>query len=269
LEARVVARDGAIRWLEVRGRSVHEGGRLAHAFGTVQDATVRKEPESFRELLIATLGHDLRDPLTAIQVGTAFLIRSARLEERQSRVANRVLASAERVSGMVEQLLDYARLGAGRAMPCTRRIANVGTIATRVIDEIELGHPSRKIDLVRHGDLDGQWDSDRLAQAIANLVSNAVLHGDPASAVTVCVAGSADTVELSVHNFGPEISQDALPGIFNPFKRKAPSSAKKGLGLGLFIAHEVVRSHGGSMRVSSTRQGGTCFTAMLPREPEN
>ena len=101
---------------------------------------------------------------------------------------------------------------------------------------------------------------------IANLVGNALEHGDPSSPVTVRLAGTDAAWVISVHNGGPPIPCDVLPNIFDPFRRNAPRTERsKGLGLGLFITQQVVLAHGGKIEVSSTTESGTTFTVFLPR----
>ncbi len=269
VELRILTANGETRWLDVQGTSVHGEQGFLHACGTVQDVTARKEEELFRELLLVTVSHDLRNPLTAIQIGAGLLLRRGRLGESDSTTAQRVLASAGRLSALVEQLLDFTRIRVSGTLPCARRPANLGILAAKVIDEVERENPGRLIELVYEGDLDGIWDVDRLGQMIANLVTNALAHGDVATPITLRMADRGETVKLTVHNYGPPIQADELDAIFNPFKGSTRTAARSGLGLGLFIAHEVVRAHGGTMRVASTRDEGTRFSVHLPRRGES
>jgi PAS domain S-box-containing protein len=266
LEAQMLAPEGEARWVEVRGRTLRdEAGVFAGACGTVQDVTHRKEPEVFRDLLLATLSHDLRDPLTAIQIGTSLLLRRERLEARGTVTAKRVIASARRISAMVDQVLDFTRLRVRGSLPCNRRLSNLGLIAASVVDEMDLAHPNRQIELEHDGNLDGQWDADRLARMIANLVSNGLLHGDGTSPVTVRAVDRGGDALIVVQNFGATIPAADLATIFDPFRRPARPRTSVGLGLGLFIAHEIARTHGGKMWATSSLEEGTQFCALLPR----
>lgn len=266
LEAQVLAPGSESRWIEVRGRTLRdESGSFMGACGTVQDVTHRKEPEVFRDLLLATLSHDLRDPLTAIQIGTSLLLRRERLEPRGAVTAKRVIASARRISAMVDQVLDFTRLRVRGSLPCNRRLSNLGLIAASVVDEMDLAHPGRQIDLEHDGNLDGQWDADRLARMISNLVSNGLLHGDPGSKVTVRALDRGGDALIVVHNQGKTIPAAELATIFDPFRRPTRPRTSVGLGLGLFIAHEIARTHGGKMWATSCPVEGTQFSALLPR----
>ncbi len=266
LEAQVKTLGDESRWVEVRGRTFRdEHGGYAGACGTVQDVTHRKEPEVFRDLLLATLSHDLRDPLTAIQIGTSLLLRRERLEPKGAVTAKRVIASARRISAMVDQVLDFTRLRVRGSLPCNRRLSNLGLIAASVVDEMDLAYPGRQIDLEHDGNLDGQWDADRLTRMISNLVSNGLLHGDPNAPVTVRALDRGGDALIVVHNLGTNIPAPELATIFDPFRRPARPRTSVGLGLGLFIAHEIARTHGGKMWATSSPEEGTAFSALLPR----
>ena len=104
---------------------------------------------------------------------------------------------------------------------------------------------------------------------VSNLVGNALEHGDPARAITVRLGGRGDSVQLTVHSFGPVIPPEVLPSIFDPYRRSAVRSERsKGLGLGLYITQQIVLAHGGSITCSSTEEQGTTFTVILPRGAE-
>ncbi|HEX3770353.1 MAG TPA: ATP-binding protein, partial [Polyangiaceae bacterium] len=266
LEAHVLGETTESRWVEIRGRVVRDAsGAFAGACGTVQDVTHRKEPEVFRDLLLATLSHDLRDPLTAIQIGTSLLLRREKLEQRGAITARRVMASAKRISAMVDQVLDFTRLRVRGSLPCNRRLSNLGLIAAGVVDEMDLAYPGRQVDLEHEGNLDGQWDADRLTRLVSNLVSNGLIHGDPTTPVTLRAFDRGSDVLVVVQNFGTPIPAADLETIFDPFGRPPRPRTSAGLGLGLFIAYEITRSHGGRMWGTSSHDEGTTFSALLPR----
>ena len=269
LEMRVLTSAGETHWVDVHGTSAHGEAGFEHACGTVQDVTARKEQELLRELLLVTLGHDLRNPLTAIQIGAGLLLRRGHLGESDSNTAQRVLASAGRISAMVEQLLDFTRIRVSGSSPCSSRPGNLGILAAKAIDDLETEHPRRIIELSCEGDLDGIWDVDRLGQMVRNLVSSAVAHGDTSSPVTIRITARGGDVELAVRNVGRPVQTDALDGMFDPLRRLANPATPSGVSLGLFVVHEIVRAHGGTMQVTSTAQDGTCFCVVLPRHVES
>jgi len=221
----------------------------------------------FREALaakdrdIAMLAHDLQTPLASISAGTDILLRAAD-EDRTRNVATRVIQTVFRMSNMVSDLTDYARAGQG-PIPVRIKPADLGAIVAQVVEECRQLEPVDRIRVETSGDLRGQWDADRLSQAITNLVVNALRYGEGDVRVRVRDAGAV--VNVSVHNTGPSIPAARLASIFQPFQRATETS--KGLGLGLFIVREIVDAHGGAVDVSSSADAGTTLVLRLPRQP--
>jgi signal transduction histidine kinase len=216
------------------------------------------------ELFVGILGHDLRTPLGAIKMSAEFIVRDSD-DARSSRPAGRILSSADRMTRMIDQLLDFVRLRQGRGIGLKIVSADIGDIAGQVLQEVSDANPQVRLDVSRRGNLSGCWDSDRLAQVVSNLVGNAVQHGVSTQPIAVEMDGTApDTVFFRVHNLGA-ISVDAQSTLFEPFQRATSSkSARKGLGLGLFIAREILRAHGGEIALR-VADGRTVFEARLPR----
>jgi len=137
-----------------------------------------------------------------------------------------------------------------------------------VRDETELTHPERPLLIEMTGDLIGVWDRDRLYQLLANLVGNAVQHGEPQSAIQMRIqGGGTEGVVIEVANRGEPIPPAAMPHIFDAFRKgRTLAPRTQGLGLGLFIAQQIARSHGGSITATSSQGDGTTFRVCLPRE---
>jgi signal transduction histidine kinase len=223
-----------------------------------------KRTAEFRELLIGIVSHDLRNPLNAIAMGGAILVRSRDLAPSLARPAGRILANVERMKRIVSDLLDFTcgRLGGG--IPIAARPADLADLARAVIEELELSDV-HVVESTVLGDPRGTWDPERLAQVLGNLLGNAFQHGDPSQPVRVVVDGRAtERVSLTVRNAGEPIPADVLPHVFDPFRRAGASRDAGGLGLGLFIAHEITRAHGGTIDVVSADRE-TAFTVTLPR----
>jgi two-component system, sensor histidine kinase and response regulator len=219
----------------------------------------RGEALAAKDRDIAMLAHDLQTPLASIAAGTALLLRT-NLDERARAIAGRVTHTVKRMSDMVNDLTDYARAGQG-PIPVMPKAVDLGELTRDVIDEYRQLENTPRIRLEVAGDLRGSWDPNRLSQAIANLVANALNYGE--GEVVVGGNDSGDAVEVMVHNKGEPIPADLLPVIFNPFERGA--NERKGLGLGLFIVRAIVTAHGGTVDVTSTRAEGTTFRMRLPR----
>jgi sigma-B regulation protein RsbU (phosphoserine phosphatase) len=254
--------DGSEHWVEARGMVIFDAdGKPMRFVGTVLEITDRKRIEEAREQFIAILGHDLRNPLAAIKVSTEILIRSP-LTEGQTKAAHRIGATSGRMGRMIQELLDFARTRLGGTFPITRQPIRFGEVAQAATEELVLAHPDRRIEYREVGDLQGEWDGDRVVQVVSNLVGNAVRHGqDP---IRVEVRGQGATVMLSVGNQGPPIPPELLPHVFEPFRSGADAD-RHGLGLGLFIVRQIVRAHGGEIEAVSSLEEGTVFRATLPR----
>jgi signal transduction histidine kinase len=222
------------------------------------------QTERFRDQFIGVLSHDLRTPLSAITAGAALLALPEDNSERRGRVAAVILNSAQRMERMIRDLLDLARANLGGSMPLMRRPANLQQVCDEALVEIRAAHPDAVLRLEAKGDLRGQWDPDRLAQVVSNLVGNAIQHGR-GTPVTLTAHDQGDSVTLTVHNGGTPIPPEVLPLVFEPLARGPADDASQGIGLGLFIARAIVAAHGGRIDVGSSSSAGTTFTVDLPK----
>ena len=221
-----------------------------------------------REQFLDILGHDLRNPLGAIIMGATLLTKSDSLDVKLVGVATRILNSAGRMNRMVSDLLDLTRTRLGAGIPVTPKPMDLIPVCLQVIAELEATHPDCRLQFAPKGDLHGEWDSDRLAQVISNLVANAVQYGGEDGPVSIVAQPHGEEVVLRVHNEGPPISEDAMGKIFEPMVRQPAQNGDKhttGLGLGLHIAREIVTAHGGTIAVTSLEKEGTTFTVQIPR----
>lgn len=221
------------------------------------------------ELFIGVLAHDLRSPLAAILTATDLVrTRLPAADERNLRAIDRVVASGQRMSRMIEQLLDYTRLRVGQGMIIEAKLADLRTLLAQGVDELQQARPGAAVTLEQTGDLHGCWDVDRLGQVFSNLIGNAIQHGPPGGPVHVVSDGShGEAIEVRVHNQGA-IPPQLLPRVFEPLTGGARGKDRSGLGLGLFITREIVAAHGGRISVTSTEHDGTTFTVTLPRTAE-
>jgi signal transduction histidine kinase len=223
-----------------------------------------KEASRLKDRFIGILGHDLRNPLTAITNSAHLLLRSPELSEKHRNSAARVLRASERMAQMIRDVLDFTRGQLGGGIPIEPADANLAEICHRVVDETKAVHPQREIVLATRGDLGGRWDGPRLEQVVSNLVGNAVHHGQ--GRILVEAIGEEREVVLRVRNGGPPIPAEELPTIFEPFRQgPGPRRKTEGLGLGLYIVKEIVRAHGGTVQVQSTADEGTTVACVWGR----
>lgn len=223
-----------------------------------------RQTDLFRDQFIGVLSHDLRTPLGAITAGATLLAVPEDNPQRRSRVVERVMNSAQRMERMIGDLLDLTRARLGGSIPLKRRPADLQQVCEEALIEIRAGQPEAVVRLDCTGDLRGQWDTDRLAQVLSNLVGNAIQHGH-GTAITISARDEGDSVSLAVHNAGAAIPADLLPSIFEPLARAQEGGTPGSIGLGLFIARTIVLAHGGDIQVSSSTNAGTIFTVALPK----
>lgn len=262
MEYRIIQPNGTVRWLEVRSRlQCDEEGRPVRMMGVCMDVTERKQLEEARDLFIGILGHDLRSPLQAIQMAASLLLRKNAESPEVLKPAVAVARSADRMDKIIADLLDFARGRFGQGIPVKPSEMSMEAVCRRVVDELSLANPDRDVLLEVQGATTGLWDAERVAQVVANVVGNAIAHGT--GPVRVGVIGDGDSVRLVVTNQGKPIAADALPLLFQPFFSR--NGDRKGLGLGLFIASEIVKAHQGKIEVASSLHEGTTFTVVLPK----
>ncbi|HYD40070.1 MAG TPA: PAS domain-containing sensor histidine kinase [Anaeromyxobacter sp.] len=255
-----------------------EQARAAEALRRIEEAQretiaelARAEREAreigrLQERLMAIVGHDLRTPLSVIHLGITTALQRGGLAPDQERTLTRVARSAQRMRGIIEDLLDYSRARQGQGIPVAKAVVDLGEVCRRALAELRSIAGGRELVLSVTGDATLAADAGRLAQVISNLVGNAVQHGVGPIEVAVRTAPD-DEVQLSVHNGGAPIPPEVLPQIFEPFRRgdRHGGDEKGSVGLGLFIVREVVRAHGGEVEVRSDASSGTTFTIRLPR----
>jgi signal transduction histidine kinase len=241
--------------------------RNAELFHTAKRERERaEEAAALRERLLAIVGHDLRNPLGSI-IMAASLLRASALATAEEGLVSRLQRSANRMTRMIDQILDFARIRSGQSFAFQFESADLRQVCQSVIDELRLGRPDQEIALSIEGRADAIFDSDRIAQVLSNLIGNAIQHGT-AGPISVTVRETTpDAVAIEVHNFGPAIPQAAQARIFDAFNREATAGHRSSVGLGLFIANEIVRAHGGSIAVRSPDRDGTTFSVVLPRRP--
>ena len=218
-----------------------------------------------QERILGIVSHDLRTPLSAIQVGATLLSRGD-LSPEQARVAALIHSSSRRMERIIRDLLDFTRTRASSGIPLSIRTTDAGEVCARVVEEASLSARETAIELHRDGDLSGEWDPDRLEQAIGNLVMNALRYAPPGTPVRVRAAGEGDRVRIDVENDGPPIPSEAVRSLFDPFQRSAgTASGTAGLGLGLFIVRTIVEAHGGTVDADPAAGRPVTFTIRLPR----
>jgi signal transduction histidine kinase len=227
--------------------------------------------EHGRQLFLAVFGHDLRNPISAAATCAEVLLAGETLGSDATAAAVRIRNSVSRVSRMIEDLLDFTRTGLGTRLPTAPARMDLCAEVAQVVDELRAAHPGRWLEFECGSELWGNWDSQRIAQMLSNLVGNAIQHGDPGFPVLITVGVQAgDVACISIHNKGPAIAAEFRGRIFDPMVRGVVQEAehrsnRPSIGLGLYISREIARAHGGNIEVDSWPDRGTTFTVKLPR----
>jgi two-component system sensor histidine kinase/response regulator len=230
---------------------------------------LRQQQEMFRlnELLSAAIAHDLRNPMQTIAAGSALILQKSNNEQVVRSTAERIHASCIRITKLIGDLLDFSTARLTGTLPANPAETNILEITKRVLLEIQLADEGARIELSVVGKMHGVWDELRMCQAISNLITNAVDHGDSTQLISIQLDGShPDEVVWSIHNKG-HIPDAILPHVFDPFRSSGTkNSASRGLGLGLYIVAQIIKTHGGSISLDSRPEAGTLFTIKLPRQ---
>jgi len=221
-----------------------------------------RELSELREQFIAILGHDLRNPVGAVQNVAQIMLRM-NADERIQRLGRILQDSSLRMREMIENILDFARGRLGEGIILNISDEAIADHLDLIIAEHQLIRPDSQID--KSYNLEGalRVDGRRIAQLFSNLLGNALTHGSKDQPVLVTASNSEGIFRLSVSNAGEPIADNLIPILFKPFSRGAIKPGQQGLGLGLHIASEIAKAHGGTLIVSSN-VNATCFTLELP-----
>lgn len=255
---REVMRDTSAPWLAAELEAVDNlRDELSH-IATSRAADVDRA----RTALLAMLGHDLRDPLQSISMAATLLSRT----DAGARMGERIRYSSGRMQRLISQVLDLSRLQGGMGLGIEKRECQLSELLNGLIDEKRQAYPGLRIEPEVQPGLTLMADTDRIAQVVTNLMSNARQHGAPRMPIRVSATQTGDTIELAVANHGAPIPDEVMAHLFSPFKPESlgHSRNRNGLGLGLYIADRVVRDHEGDITVAC-RDGLVIFTVTLPR----
>ena len=215
-----------------------------------------------REHFVAVLGHDLRNPLAAIQGGMRLFEKTA-LEPKAKNVVTLIDASVRRMAGLIDHVMDFARARLGGGLTLDRQADPIEPVLRQVIAELVTAHPAHPIEATFQLDHPVECDPIRVGQLLSNLIANALTHGAPDTAVIVEASSTPEMFEIAVSNGGEPISPAAMAKLFEPFERGSVRPSLQGLGLGLYIASEIAKAHAGTLTVDSTTER-TKFVFQMP-----
>jgi PAS domain S-box-containing protein len=270
-----MARDGVVvdRYFTVSHSALRdETGQVSEVAAVGVEVTEQVQARQaleravrFAEQFVGMLGHDLRNPLNAIEMAASMMKRKLD-SNADTTLVERVIRSGRRMSNMVDQLLDLTRARLGGGIAITRKRVMLADVISAIVDELRLVYPDRQIVCEVDAAIGGDWDEERLGQIVSNLVGNALQYGDAAHAVTVTAGTHDDAAWFEVRNYGTPMSPEMLAVLFEPYHGTGVRAAKtRGLGLGLYITQQIVAAHDGRIEVESTAERGTVFKITLPK----
>jgi signal transduction histidine kinase len=248
----------------VTSRYVRDGprGPVQRVVVALRDTRHRAREELSRAELVSTVAHELRSPLTSVKGFTATLLAKwDRFNDDQKRLMlQTVNADADRVTRLISELLDIARIDSGR-LTVSRQVVDIGRAVNRHVTSMVVAGQDEDRFVVRVVDgIPEMWvDADKLDQILANLLENAVHHGD--GTVTIVVEPDGDGAAVTVMDEGEGISEELQDRVFTRFWR---SGRRGGTGLGLYIVRGLVEAHGGHIEVGEAPGGGAMFRFVLP-----
>jgi sigma-B regulation protein RsbU (phosphoserine phosphatase) len=218
----------------------------------------------FAEQLVGIVSHDIRNPLSVVQMSAILLERGISPEQTRTAVA-RIMRAVQRVQHLIGDLLDFtqARVGGGLSIRKAPG-ADLHQAVADAVAELAVGFPGCVLRHERVGSGPCDADAERIVQAVGNLVANAANHGDKRQPITVRTESGEGVFRVSVHNAGTPIPAHLLPTLFEPMVRGASAGGGKGVGLGLYIVRAIVSAHGGTVSASSGAEEGTSFRIELP-----
>lgn len=217
----------------------------------------------YAEQMVGIVSHDLRNPLSAIQLGVHGM-RKTVLDERQQRMLDRVDKAASRANRLIADLLDFTISRIGSGIPVAPVSSDLHKVIADTVAEMVPTFQHRRLQHCWSGQGSSWFDPDRISQVVSNLVGNAMAYGDALRDVTVTSNVESSLSWVSVHNHGNPISPEAITRLFNPMVRGATGGLDRSVGLGLYIVSEIAKAHGGEVKVTSSERDGTTFKVLLP-----
>jgi signal transduction histidine kinase len=258
-------REAAAKW-EAAARALQdEIARRQHAEESLRQGVERL---SFGDQLIGIVSHDLRNPLNAISLSAGVIARRDSLAPEDAKLLQRIQVASHRAADLIRDLLDFTQARLGGRIPVHARAMNFHELLQTVLAEVDATYPNRIECSLEAADASGEWDPDRLAQVVENLVVNAMKYGVEGGIVRVRTSSDEGSLEFQVHNDGDPIAENKIAGMFEPLQRGADASQPnpdRSIGIGLFIVKHIVDAHAGRITVDSTLERGTTFTVSLPR----
>ncbi|HVZ88253.1 MAG TPA: PAS domain S-box protein [Polyangia bacterium] len=264
------ARDGRLVPILMSAAPIHDGsGAITGATTIIQDITALRETERLREEWTSVIAHDLRQPVTTMSLSAASLARWCQGGgEKEQKAIVRIQSGLERLSRMIDDLLDVSLIDAKR-LSIRPEDVYLRPFIESVVEALGDAGLGNRIRVVGEPGLRARLDTQRIQQVLTNLLTNALKYGDPKGEILIQIHDRVVSLEVAVSNRGPGIAADDMQALFSRFGRSpgARATGTPGIGLGLYIAKGLVEAHGGRIWVESTPGQSTTFHFLVPRAP--
>jgi PAS domain S-box-containing protein len=263
--------DGVLKWVSVRAAYERGGnGRVERVVLAMRDAGRKQRLERAGYDLISMVAHELRSPLTSVKGFTSTLLHrwDRFADEQKQHMLRTINADADRVTRLLNDLLNVSRLESGR-LELKRELVDVAALAAAVAVRLGVEATDYRVSVSFPERFPRVMaDPGKIEQVITNLVENSLRHGDPGD---VGVRGEIqpNAILVRVSDSGPGIAPEHLPHIFTKFYRRGAGERHAGSGLGLFICKGIVEAHGGEIEVEKSDPSGSTFAFTLPRPEGN
>lgn len=282
LEYRIIPEPGKVKWVLSRGRCTFEaGGHSPVRFsGVVYDITDRKLKQEAleratkaRDQFFMIASHELRTPLTCLELQLQVMewdLKNKYPEEFSPEKIELGLKKQRehlsRITRIIDNILDESRISHGK-LPMHIEKFDLGEMAMGILNEFMVAAENAGVTVTvdTEKNLIGTWDRFRLEQVLLNLLTNALRYGNK-KPISVKVSGSDHTVMLAVRDQGIGIKPEDQQRVFERFERAISENEVSGMGLGLFISNNIIKAHGGEIRLKSSLGEGSEFIIILPRK---
>jgi two-component system CheB/CheR fusion protein len=266
-EARIVLANNAVKWVRLQG-NVHydRDGNVKKLLGTVMDITALKQIQQQKDDFISIASHELKTPLTSLKASLQLLERmKANPTALLPRLIEQSNKSMEKISELVEELLNVTRINEGKVMLNKKKFNFAHMVDECCSHVIHLGTHELLVEGEKNVEITA--DENRIQQVVINFINNAIKYAPKSRQIFLTIEKDIYSVKVSVKDNGPGIPAEKLPYLFERYYRVDPNGIQaSGLGLGLYISADIIERHGGKIGVDSEEGKGSTFWFTLPDE---
>jgi PAS domain S-box-containing protein len=267
VEFRLQHKNGSYRTIDAVCRNMLDEPRINGIIATYRDITDRKMLEQQKDDFIGIASHELKTPVTSIKAYSQILqdVFSKAQDKKSVELLHKMEAQVDRLNLLIVDLLDFTRIEGGK-LKFREENYNMNELIKEVAEEVQRTSKTHKIVLKLNGKANLYGDRFRVGQVITNIIGNAIKYSPGADKVVVSSKNSEDKVSVCVQDFGIGIKEELVDKVFDKFFRVTEPllNTFPGLGLGLYIAAEIVKRQGGNITVTSTQGKGSTFCFSLP-----